>query len=80
MKLRNLLLLFPILACQPSTSDRFALEYMAQKYHDEHGLLVHSCDMEMRGIVSECYGILGKGLVVRYTCTLSDTECKSSDP
>ncbi len=44
-KLRNLLLLLPILACQPTTSDRFALEYMAQKYHDEHGLLVHSCDM-----------------------------------
>jgi len=79
-KLRNLPLVFMIFACQPSISDRFALEYMAQKFHDENGLLRHSCDMQPKGIVSECYGFLDRGLVIKYHCSLDSTECKSGDP
>ena len=78
-KLRNLLFLFPILACHPTTADRFAIEAMAQKYADELQMKAHSCDIKYSMFFSMCYGLLDKGLVVRYTCSLSKTECEFFD-
>jgi hypothetical protein len=68
----RLLLLSILTSCSiqlnMTDSNRFAMEYSAREYSASHDILHHSCDWVAPGKLNTCYGLMAKGMVVRFYC------------